>query len=125
MRNSAWGGLAFAVRRWLAWGVRSRVVTAGLLAFGIVQFLAGVAAAFASHLTYVVPGADGLIERSMLFTPYVLAAVAWTVAALASGGLAWRVRRSERGLLTVVLVAVDAVAVAIALTMFAQPTPVF
>lgn len=117
--------LALARRSCLAGVVRSRLIAIGLAMLGLVQLAAGVVAAFASRLTFVVPGPNGLIERSMVFTPYVLAAVAWTVAALASGGVAWRVLRSERGLMTIVLVVVDVVAVVLALTMFAQPTPAF
>lgn len=101
------------------------MIAIGLAVLGLVQLAAGVLAAFASRVTYVVPGPNGLIERSMVFTPFVLSAVAWTAAALASGGLAWRVLRSERGLLTGVLVMVDVVAVVVALIMFAQQTPAF
>ncbi|MCB0912562.1 MAG: hypothetical protein KDB60_13185 [Propionibacteriaceae bacterium] len=103
----------------------SRMVAIGLALVGLVQLAAGFVAAFAARLTYVVPGPNGLIERSMVFTPYVLAAVAWTAAALASAGVAWRVLRSERGLMTIVLVVVDVLAVAVALVMFAQSTPAF
>jgi len=95
----------------------------GLASLGLVQLMAGAVTAFASHLTYVVPGPSGLIERSMVFTPYVLSAVSWLVAALASVALAWRLGRAELGLLTVVLAAVDVVAVVIAVILFGQPTP--